>query len=614
MTSTLTRVHEAPARAPLHPVPSVGGRHRQHGASSVRTPVRLPPLEPPAGGGAGYSVAHTALQTTRGRARRTVALAVVALTVEMAFLVWLLQAVDLATDGSTWQGAVAIGLVVLIALVEGLRLINMLTIALATVRAKDPVPVAAATDLRVAFITTIVPGKEPISMVRRTLEAAARVHHEGQYDIWLLDEGDDDEVRALCVELGVQHFSRRGVARWNTPAGTYKARTKHGNYNAWLDAHGDGYDVWVSVDTDHVPQADIAERLLGWFRDPDVAFVVGPQSYGNQDAFITRAAESQQYMFHSVLQRAGNHHDTAMFVGTNNAVRITALKAIGGLQDSITEDAATSIAWHSATNPVTGRPWKSVYTPDVLAVGEGPTSWTDYFTQQQRWSRGTNEVVVRNLRSTVRGLPRGRRLHYLLLMSYYPSAAITWVMGSLIVSAYLLTGASAIETAALLWLGLYASTAALQLTLYGWNRRHNTSPFERAGSFGALGMLISVLCAPVYVQAFLSTVRGGESNFVITPKGDSGTADRLATFRMHLSWAAVMATVLAASFVLDNGNLTMRLWAGMLVVVSLLPVLLWWSSSRAAAAQPESGVAPAALEPAQAMTTPTRESASTLAA
>src|SRR3712207_8649924 len=63
------------------------------------------------------------------------------------------------------------------------------------------------------------------------------------------------------------------------------------------------------------------------------------QVYGNYDNFVTRAAESQQYLFHSVLQRAANRFTTAMFVGTNNAVRLSALRAIGGLQDSITEDA-----------------------------------------------------------------------------------------------------------------------------------------------------------------------------------------------------------------------------------------------------------------------------------
>ena len=267
---------------------------------------------------------------------------------------------------------------------------NVGTLALATLNARDPVPVTPLPDRRVAFLTTMVPGKEPLEMVRRTLEAALKMRYEGRLDVWLLDEGDDPATCAVCAELGVRHFSRKGVLRWNQPSGPHKARTKHGNYNAWLDAHGDGYDFWVSVDTDHAPLPNMVERLVGYFRDPDVAFVVGPQVYGNYDNVVTRGAESQQYMFHSVLQRAGNRLASAMFVGTSNAVRISALQAIGGLQDSITEDAATSVVWHAARNPETGARWKSVYTPDVLAVGEGPTTWRDFFTQQHRWACGAD--------------------------------------------------------------------------------------------------------------------------------------------------------------------------------------------------------------------------------
>src|SRR3712207_8100355 len=79
------------------------------------------------------------------------------------------------------------------------------------------------------------------------------------------------------------------------------------------------------------------------------------QVYGNYDNFVTRAAESQQYLFHSVLQRAANRFGTAMFVGTNNAVRLSALRAIGGLQDSITEDAATSVRSEEHTSELQSR-------------------------------------------------------------------------------------------------------------------------------------------------------------------------------------------------------------------------------------------------------------------
>ena len=43
---------------------------------------------------------------------------------------------------------------------------------------------------------------------------------------------DDPEVKAMCRRVGAPHFSRRGVPDWNTAAGAFNARTKHGNYNS----------------------------------------------------------------------------------------------------------------------------------------------------------------------------------------------------------------------------------------------------------------------------------------------------------------------------------------------------------------------------------------------
>jgi len=401
-----------------------------------------------------------------------------------------------------------------------------------------------------------------------------RVRHDGELEVWLLDEGNDPAVKAMCAELGVHHFSRKGIERWNQPTGRNKAKTKHGNYNAWLEAAGYRYDMMISVDTDHVPLENFAERLLGYFRDPDVAFVVGPQVYGNYDNFITKAAESQQYLFHSVLQRAANRFDTAMFVGTNNATRISALLAIGGLQDSITEDAATSLQWHASRNPETGRRWKSVYTPDVLAVGEGPTSWTDYFTQQHRWSRGTNEVVLGKYWST-RGLGWRRRLHYALLMSYYPSAAASWVLGMVNISLYLFTGIGGVQVAAQLWLMLYVNAAVLQMGIYFWNRKHNVSPHEEEGSSGVMGMFVSVLSAPMYVSSLLDALRRRDSSFVVTPKGDSMSPDNLTTFTKNLRWGGWAVVALLASVLLGHDHPAMRVWAVMSVVISLLPVGIW---------------------------------------
>src|SRR3954451_4332902 len=184
----------------------------------------------------------------------------------------------------------------------------------------------------------------------------------------------------------------------------------------------------LGVDPDHVPMQSFAERFLGYFRDPDVAFVVGPQVYGNYRGFLVRAAESQQFLFHSLLQRAGNRSRTPMLVGTNNAIRLASLQQVGGFQDSITEDMATRLALHTATNPVTTNRWTSVYTPDLVAVGEGPTSFTDYFSQQDRWSRGTDEVLIRRFWRIAHPLAPPRFGPFPLPPGFHPTAAIAWIL------------------------------------------------------------------------------------------------------------------------------------------------------------------------------------------
>ncbi|PAU49675.1 glycosyltransferase family 2 protein [Streptomyces albireticuli] len=504
--------------------------------------------------------------------------------VSVGLLVWLMQPAHWThRDHATTLMRVLDGvMLVSIGLIELFRTLNVTSNAHATLVARDPVPVVPETGTKVAFLTSFVPGKEPIEMVTRTLEAAVRLRHRGPLHVWLLDEGDDPEVKEVCRRLGVHHFSRKGVEKWNQPKGPHRARTKHGNYNAWLDAHGDDYDFFASVDTDHVPLPNFLERMLGYFRDPDIAFVVGPQVYGNYDAAVTKAAESQQFLFHALIQRAGNRYGAPMFVGTNNAVRIRALKGIGGLYDSITEDMATGFELHRHRNPATGHKWRSVYTPDVLAVGEGPNAWTDFFTQQLRWSRGTYETIIKQFWKGPFTLTPGKFLNYSLMVIYYPMTALNWMLGALSCALFLGLGASGIQINSEIWMMLYSDAAALQIGLYIWNRRHNVSPHEPEGSGGLAGMVMSALSAPIYARSLLDAVLRRKSGFVVTPKGDSASPDTLfGTFRIHLFFLLVFGGSLVASFWLGHTHVAMRTWASLAIVITLAPILAWcWTLRR----------------------------------
>jgi cellulose synthase/poly-beta-1,6-N-acetylglucosamine synthase-like glycosyltransferase len=513
---------------------------------------------------------------------RSTLLVLAALLLLGGFLVWLMLPSHWpSNEAGPLIKAASILMTVTTGVIGLFALLNLATLCRATLLARDPIPVRAEAGRRVAFVTTIVPSAEPIEMVVPTLEAALRIRYEGEIDVWLLDEGNDPAVRETCARLGVNHFSRRGAACWNTSSGRFKTKSKHGNLNAWLDAHGDGYEFVLGVDPDHVPLPNYAERFLGYFRDPDVAFVVGPQVYGNYEGFVVRAAESQQFLFHSLLQRAGNRSRSAMLVGTNNAVRVGALRQIGGYQDSITEDMATGLALHGTRNPQTSRRWTSVYTPDVVAVGEGPSSFSDYFSQQDRWSRGTDEVLAGKLWRVAHRLSPRALANYSYLLCYYPTVAVAWVLGALNGLLYFSLGAGGVEVPAHLWLMLYLDAATLQVGLYFYNRRHNVSPHEEEGSAGMMGLLISALSAPVYAASLAAVMLRRATGFAITPKGDAGSRDRLATFRKHLLWGLVFGVPLAVGLLLGRDHASMRVWSLLSLALCLLPVAIWRTEAAA---------------------------------
>lgn len=544
-----------------------------------------PLTQPPAQGT--YRVQFSSLLAQEPHRFRVALLLAAAPLLGFVLLAWLLQpehwSSALSDDG--WPRVLHITMIALIGLIELSRQVPLISSTLSTLMARDPVPVVPETGTRVAFLTTFVPGKEPLDLLRATLEAAVRLRHRGLLHVWLLDEGNDPEARLLCERLGVHHFSRKGIARWNQARGPHRARTKHGNYNAWLDAHGDDYDYFASVDTDHIPLPNYLERILGYFRDPDVAFVVSPQVYGNNDSSVARAAESQQFFFHALTQRAGNRYGSPMLVGTNNAFRVKALKSVGGLQDSITEDLATGLDIHRTRNPATGKRWRSVYTPDVLAVGEGPSNWTDYFSQQRRWSRGTYEAILKQFPRAILRLSPGRLLHYGLMIAHFPVMALNWCLSALSCFLLVIVGIGSVDIDAGTWIMLYGNALAVQLGVYVWNRRHNVSPHEPEGSSGVTGMIMSAMAAPIYAQALAGALLRRRSRFVVTPKGEAASPDRLRTFVPHLSWSLVFFIIIVYGAVhLRTVSPVGMVWSGVGLALALAPAA-WWQVSRLRAAR-----------------------------
>ena len=588
-----------PRRAPEPPRPGLGHGHRFMVVGGTRAPVDdeladsgydydqfsalAGPLESPRWDEP-YQVQYRPIHRNKREWLFTRIIATALVILDLRFMYWLIFQSEypnlsgwrmdfalrtLGTDSHiVLLGGMAFGSIIM----QLFLLVNVLTVSRACLAARDPIPVEPDTRLRVAFLTTIVPDKEPIEMAERTLRAAKAIVYDGKLDLWLLDEGNSDEVKEMCQRIGVHHFSRKGRGYLEFDKGAFAAKTKHGNHNRWLFEHAGGYDVVMFVDTDHVPLPIFAERLLGYFRDPEVAFVVAPQFYGNTENRITRWAESAQYLFHSVIQRAGNRRRCPMLVGTNAAVRTSAIRQ--GYVDSITEDMATSLRIHSTKSP-TGRPWRSVYTPDLVAVGEGPSSWTEFFGQQTRWSAGTFDAILRQVWRMFFRLRPGAMLHYFLMLTYYPSVAFGWILGIMISACYLGFGISSLRTSETWWLTYYVDVAIVQFLLYRYMRRHNVSPHEPAGSSGFSGMLVSALTAPIYARAVMKVVFGRKLKFNVTAKGASTAEDHLSTFRYSLMWAVVPIVIMSIAFLRHRPYPMMMAWTAIILFACLAPITIW---------------------------------------
>ncbi len=470
----------------------------------------------------------------------------------------------------------------LVVAVEALRFGQNVALWVLVFRMRDPLPMAPPSGLRVAMLTTIVPDREPIEIVERTLWGMLHVRHRGVVDVWILDEGDSPAVRAMAARLGVRHFTRKGRPAYNQPSGPFRARSKAGNHNAWRAEHARHYDVVCQMDPDHIPFPSFLERTLGYFRDPDTAFVVAPQVYGNaRETFVARGAAAQQHVFSGVISRAGNGLGAPLLIGTNHLYRPAAWHQIGGYQDSVTEDHLTGMRVLGTVNPVTGRPWRGVYTPDVLAIGEGPTTWTDYFNQQKRWAYGIWEIKTRRrLRAGIR-LSAPQRLLFGMVQLYYPSVAMHIVLGASATVGYLVLGAGPAHLDGRVWAALWSAAMLSWYAAWLLLRRFNLAPHERR-DLGMHGIALALLAGPVYVAAGVAAVLRRPLTYVVTAKGRLRSTDSLRTFRLHLSWAAGWAGVLVAGVWVDHGQAANAAWAAVGVVVGVVPPLAVLAARRRA--------------------------------
>jgi hypothetical protein len=329
----------------------------------------------------------------------------------LVFMGWMLLPAHVPGPGvigfGSWQLTMSRASLCLVVALELRRLTQNLALSAFALRAKDPVQMEAPADLRVALVTTIPPGPERTDLARRALRSLTDIVYRGPVDTWVIDKGDDPAVRALAERLGFAHFD---------------------GGRSWRAEHEHRYDVVVRIDPDHVPLSNFLERTLGYFNDPDVAFVVA-----------------------------------RLLIGSNHIYRPAAYDQLNAVADPVADPAAQSVA--ATTNQRTGGRWKIVHVPDVTTVGEGCMSWADYADQRRpgEATPGSRPVLYHLIRRRRRSLP-------LRLLAGHIAAAV-----------YLLFGIASAELDARTWLMLWGANLGSWWLLWFWLRGYRMDGDEQTG-------------------------------------------------------------------------------------------------------------------------------------
>ncbi len=378
----------------------------------------------------------------------------------------------------------------------------------------DRHPATRAVTTAPGRVAVLIPTyNEGLEVLMPTIAAALAMHVP--HETWVLDDGDRPEVARLAAELGARYIARP----------THE-HAKAGNLNHALTVIK--ADFIGVLDADHVAAPKFLAHTLGYFDDPGIALVQTPQEFYNVDSFeheaggVNQAATEldgtaverfhEQVLFYRILQPGKNRWGGAFWCGTGAVVRVTALRAVGGVAtDTITEDIHTTIRLHR-------HGWRTVYHNEVRARGLAASDAATYQQQRHRWGTGAMQVLRIENPLIVPGLSLPQRLSYAsTLLGWFDAwRSLGYLILPIVV---ILTGAVPINADPWLFAFAFSTTFILgQLAL---------RVLSRGCHRPVLSILFEFVRMTPNILATLTLLTNQRATFKVTPKGRTGDGREL---------------------------------------------------------------------------------------
>lgn len=223
---------------------------------------------------------------------------------------------------------------------------------------------------------------EPPQMVIQTLDALAKLDYPN-YEVIVIDNNTKEEslwrpVEAHCLRLGFKFFH---LDNW--------PGFKSGALNFGLTQTDPEAEIIGVIDSDYVVERNYLKDLIGFFDNPNVAFLQTPQDYrdfSNDDRYAGACYRAYAYFF-AVSMASRNERNGIIFAGTMGLIRKRVLEEMGGWDEwCITEDAEISLR-------ILSRGYESVYVDRTYGRGLMPLNFEGLRKQRFRWAFGGMQIL-----------------------------------------------------------------------------------------------------------------------------------------------------------------------------------------------------------------------------
>jgi cellulose synthase/poly-beta-1,6-N-acetylglucosamine synthase-like glycosyltransferase len=416
---------------------------------------------------------------------------------------------------------------------------------------------------------------EPPDMLIQAIEAADRLDYP-DFEIVVIDNNTPDAevwrpVEEYCASKPRVKFVH--VDPW--PG--YKSGALNLALERYVDPRAEVIGV---VDSDYLVDPRWLHDTVGYFIDPELAFVQTPQDYrefeGNR--YLTACYDAYRYFFASAMP-SRNERNSIIFAGTMGLLRRASLVELGGWDEwCITEDAETSLRLLMAG-------YSGLFIARSYGRGIMPLSFSSLKSQRFRWCFGGMQILRRHWRDLMpwnrepdNRLTLGQRIDYLIggLQWTNDLILLAFTLVLAVVAGLLLSGSSvAIRPLVGPTILLPATLLAVGLLRAIWALRNRTRiSYGRAVLAFINWLSLSWTVALACIQGLVRR----EGVFMRTPKdeGDRRLWSAVLSARTELSLTIVMwgmAGALAATTSATWLLIGLVSWQGS--VYASAPVMSW---------------------------------------